>query len=111
MADHTPHQQVARWGRKGERLGLFVVSRQFLPHFACAPSHIAHDTSPLCSPSLHRNLTLFAWPWDMTNPGRATTESANSQREGCRGARAGSPGAVIGFSEHQNGVQLDAQSK
>jgi len=34
-----------------------VISRQSSPHFACALTHDARDHSPLCSPSLHLNLT------------------------------------------------------
>jgi hypothetical protein len=36
---------------------LAVVLRQSSPPFACAPTHDARDPSPLCSPSLHLNLT------------------------------------------------------
>jgi hypothetical protein len=34
-----------------------VISRQSSPHFACALTHDARDPLPLCSPSLHLNLT------------------------------------------------------
>src|ERR1700710_723407 len=67
--------------------------------------------SPLCSPSLHLNLThphqpsralstasplLTRLAWDVLIPGRAAVESVNSWREGFRGARTGPGGAVMG---------------
>src|ERR1700710_157006 len=63
--------------------------------------------SPLCSPSLHLNLThphhpscahstasplLTRLAWDVLIAGRVAAESVNSWREGFRGARTGSGG-------------------
>jgi hypothetical protein len=102
-----------------------VISRQSSPPFACAPSHIAHDPSPLYSPSLHPNLThphhlsrahsttsplLTPLAWDVVIPGRATVESVNFWREGFRGARIGSggpswaPGIRMGSRSHYPSV-------
>jgi len=92
-------------------LVLAVISRQSSPHSACAPTHDARDPSPLCSPSLHLNLThphqpscahstasplLTRLAWDVLIPGRAAVESVNFWREGFREARTGSGGAVMG---------------
>jgi hypothetical protein len=93
------------------QLKFTVISRQSSPPFACVPSRRARDPSPLCSPSLHLNLThphqpscalstasplLTRLAWDVLIPGRAAVESVNSWREGFRGARTGSGGAVMG---------------
>jgi hypothetical protein len=67
-----------------------VISRQSSPHFVCAPSHLAREHSPLCSPRF-------------TSPTDASSGSANPQcalsatfedilsREGCFSALTESP--------------------